>query len=70
MDPQGSTKAGRQLEELLAKVSLHTVTSFAGDCVRGMEWLQLNAGHFIMQGDMVELFLFFKRLHKKTNKEI
>lgn len=32
--PQGSTKAGTQLEELLARESLHTVVSFAGDCMR------------------------------------
>lgn len=53
MEPQGSTKAGTQLEELLAKVSPHTVTSFAGDCERVIEVLQLNAGHFITQSDLI-----------------
>lgn len=53
MEPQGSTKAGTQLEELLAKVSLHPVTSFAGDCVGVIEVLQLNAGHFITQSDLM-----------------
>lgn len=48
MDPQGSTKAGTQLEELLAKVSPHTVRSFAGDCVKVIEVKQLNTGHFII----------------------
>lgn len=53
LEPQGSTKAGTQLEELLAKVSPHTVTSFAGDCERVIEVLQLNAGHFITQSDLI-----------------
>lgn len=57
LDPLGSTKAGTQLAELLAKVSLHIVTLFTSDCVRMIEVLQLHAGHFIMKNDMVECFL-------------
>lgn len=44
MVPQGSTKAGTQLEELLARESLLTVVSFAGDCMRETAMLQLRAG--------------------------
>lgn len=52
LDPQGSTEAGTQLEELMAKVSLHNVTSLQGDCVRVLEGLGLKAGHFIIWNDM------------------
>lgn len=54
LEPWGSTETGTELEELLAKVSLHTVTSFAGHWGGGgvMEVLWLNAGHFITQDDL------------------
>lgn len=64
LGPQGSTKAGTQLEEPLAKVSLHTVTSFAGDCVRAIEVLRLNAGHFITQNDLTGFNLTAHRTQK------
>lgn len=54
LEPQGSTKAGTQLQELLAKVSPHTQSHRSQAIVlRVIEVLRLNAGRFITLSDLM-----------------